>query len=121
MKKHVAGFTIVELAVVVTIVALLAAISYFILSGWRVETARTEVKNDLQVIESELEAYRTFNNTYPLSLSMLEYEQTDTVDVTYNYNTAQETYCLNGKSNVEPSVEYYISTATSEHLAEGSC
>ena len=117
-KSH--GFTIVELIVVVTLIAVLASISYFILSGWRVETARTEVKNDLQNIESELNAYRTFNNGFPSTLTAVNYDATASVDSSYSLRT-DDTYCLNASSNVEPTVSYFIDTRTNKHLAEGSC
>ena len=115
------GFTVVELIVVISVVAILAAITYFILSGWRVETAKTEVTSQLKVIESEITAHRTFKNGYPTALSQISYEATKTVDVTYSYRSVSDTYCLYAKSNVEPSVQYIIDTRDGKHLEKGVC
>ena len=107
--------------VVISIIAILAMVTYFILSGWRVETAKTEVMNQLKVIESEIDNYRNFNNGYPSLLTQVDYETTETVDVNYTYRISGDTYCLNGSSNVEPTVKYFTDTRDNKHLEEGLC
>lgn len=123
MKKHLksVGFTIIELIIVIVIIGILSSIMYFIMSGWRVEAARTEVKNDLKNIEVELEGYRNFHNDYPTNLDQIDYEKTETVDVSYSYDATQGTYCINASSNVESSVQYFSDTSSDDSLAEGTC
>jgi prepilin-type N-terminal cleavage/methylation domain-containing protein len=53
--KSQRAFTIVELMVVMVMIVIIASILYFILSGWRTETARTEVQNDLKNMAAELQ------------------------------------------------------------------
>src|SRR3989339_975856 len=65
------GFTLVELLVVATIIAILAGIgvtSYISLSRQSRDSRR---KADLENLRSALEMYRSENNYYPFSLSEL--------------------------------------------------
>jgi len=62
------GFTLIELLIVMAIIALLASISVFALSGAR-ESARDAVrKADLEEIRSVLELYRSDCGTYPANI-----------------------------------------------------
>ncbi|MCC5876506.1 MAG: prepilin-type N-terminal cleavage/methylation domain-containing protein [Candidatus Sumerlaeia bacterium] len=60
-----AGFTLIELLIVVTIIAILAAIAVpnFLEAQVRSKVARA--KNDLRVLATALEAYHVDNNNYP--------------------------------------------------------
>ncbi|MBT3205848.1 MAG: type II secretion system major pseudopilin GspG [Gammaproteobacteria bacterium] len=61
------GFTLLEIIVVITIIAVLAAYIAPKVAG-RADDARiSKVKNDIQVLESALELYRLDNFTYPNS------------------------------------------------------
>src|SRR3989339_1204903 len=77
------GFTLVELLVVATIIAILAGIgvtSYISLSRQSRDSRR---KADLENLRSALEMYRSENNYYPLDLSELipsKYVNNVTVD-----------------------------------------
>ncbi len=59
------GFTLLEVIVVITIIAILAAYIAPKIAG-RADDARvSKVKNDIQVLESALELYRLDNYQYP--------------------------------------------------------
>ena len=65
MNKQQSGFTLLEIIVVITIIAILAAYIAPKVTG-RADDARiSKVKNDLQVLESALELYRLDNFKYP--------------------------------------------------------
>jgi general secretion pathway protein G len=65
MIKRQSGFTLLEIIVVITIIAILAAYIAPKVAG-RADDARiSKVKNDIQVLESALELYRLDNFTYP--------------------------------------------------------
>lgn len=72
MKKQQQGFTLLEIIVVITIIAVLAAYIAPKVAG-RADDARiSKVKNDIQVLESALELYRLDNFTYPTTDQGLE-------------------------------------------------
>ena len=65
MKNKQQGFTLLEIIVVITIIAILAAYIAPKVAG-RADDARiSKVKNDIQVLESALELYRLDNFKYP--------------------------------------------------------
>lgn len=65
MNKRQQGFTLLEIIVVITIIAILAAYIAPKVAG-RADDARiSKVKNDIQVLESALELYRLDNYKYP--------------------------------------------------------
>ncbi len=65
MRQTQQGFTLLEIIVVITIIAVLAAYIAPKVAG-RADDARiSKVKNDIQVLESALELYRLDNFTYP--------------------------------------------------------
>ena len=72
MRKRQQGFTLLEIIVVITIIAILAAYIAPKVGG-RVDDARiSKVKNDIQVLESALELYRLDNFKYPTTEQGLE-------------------------------------------------
>jgi len=62
------GFTLVELLVVMSIIAILAALSIFALSGAREAARDTRRKSDLQSVAAALELYKADCNFYPSSI-----------------------------------------------------
>lgn len=65
MLKRQQGFTLLEIIVVITIIAVLAAYIAPKVAG-RADDARiSKVKNDIQVLEGALELYRLDNFNYP--------------------------------------------------------
>ena len=66
MKK---GFTLVELLVVLTVIAVLVTISVFGLQGARESARDSRRKSDLETIRSGLEIYRADCDAYPSSIT----------------------------------------------------
>src|SRR5690606_2638365 len=63
------GFTIVELILVITVIAILATIVIVTYGNWRGETVATVVKSDLLNAASAMESAATFDNVYPADAS----------------------------------------------------
>lgn len=63
MKKE-AGFTLIELMIVVGIVGLLAAIAYPSYTGALTKARRADAMGDLVGLQSAMERYYTENNSY---------------------------------------------------------
>ena len=64
-RSHSAAFTLLEIMLVVTIIALLAASGIYLMKG-NVEYSReVRVKGDLQSISTQLKLYEAMNGFYP--------------------------------------------------------
>lgn len=113
------GFTIVELIIVITVLAILAAIVIISFGSWRTRTAQTEVKHELTTAVSAIRAYRTFNNVNPTALSDSAYKTNTNVTMTYTLR-GDGTYCLNGRSVAVSSVRWYVETVN-ETPTTGTC
>jgi general secretion pathway protein G len=72
MKK--AGFSLVELLIAATIIALLAGIGVTSYSALTIQSRNSRRKADLENLRSALELYRADNDYYPEELSTLESE-----------------------------------------------
>lgn len=117
--KQRRGFTIVELIVVITVLAILAAIVIISFGAWRTRTAQTEVKHELTTAVSAIRAYRTFNNVNPSALNNSAYKTNSNVTMTYILR-GNGTYCLNAQSVAVSSVRWYVETVN-ETPTTGTC
>jgi general secretion pathway protein G len=66
--KSIAGFTLLELLITMAIIAMLAAISIFALSGARQQGRDGKRKSDLESIRSALELYKADCDKYPSNI-----------------------------------------------------
>lgn len=66
MKKQ--GFTLVELATVIAILGVLAAIVIVSYGSWRTSVTTANIKSDLNGAVAAMESARNFSNVYPLTV-----------------------------------------------------
>lgn len=71
-KEKSKGFTLVELLVVISIIALLASIALGIYANVQKNSRDAKRQSDLRVIQSALEQYKADQNFYPSSMVISE-------------------------------------------------
>lgn len=71
LRAKQAGFTLVELLIVITILGVLAAIVVFSVRGINNQSGTTACASDVATVDSALEAYYASNKSYPASLPAL--------------------------------------------------
>ena len=65
MKKHLTGFTIVELLVVIVVIGILALLVITTYSGIQQKARNSKRQTDVQSIQTQLEAFFSQNGYYP--------------------------------------------------------
>jgi len=104
-SKSNKGFSLVELLVVITIIAILSVVAYMSLGGQTAKARNSVRTQDLSNIQSALEIYFINNsNTYPTTLSVLKTAglitelpkdpTKKTLDYAYTSNAGTKTYQL---------------------------
>lgn len=121
MKK---GFTVVELIVVITIIAILSTIAIISYGPWRESVADGEAKNGLDQLRTAMDDIRNFadDGLYPRYLPTsitnpgeVSVFTTTKGQVTLTINTAgasRSSYCGRSQSVTVPSRVYYINPPT---------
>lgn len=66
IKKSKKGFTLIELVVVASIIALLAGAGIFSYTQFNIQARDAKRKTDLELVRSALELYKSSNGAYPL-------------------------------------------------------
>lgn len=84
--KRQAGFTIIEMLIVVTILAMLAGILIPVLGDAAKSSRDSRRATDLKSVQSALEAYKRANGTYPSTAG--EWQGDSTGDGGMGYNAA---------------------------------
>lgn len=105
-REKRAGFTIVELLIVIVIIGILAAITVVAFNGIQNRSYNTAVQSDLNSFAKKMGLYQAENGSYPLALSI-------TMDIkfsrsAYNTNLNNLYYCA------DPSGLNYSMTAQSK-------
>ena len=124
MKK--AGFTIVELLIVIAVIGTLATITIVGYGAWRNSTLSAAVKSDLNNLISALESKNTFDNAYPV-LSVGELTSLDNFTPSTNvslsvFSSDATSYCIDATSAEDTTIEYYAASETKDQGAvEGTC
>lgn len=70
--QRAAGFTMIELIVVIAIIAILSTLAVQQFAGRTDKAMQTKLKHDIQTIDSALETYRIDNHNYPSTDQGLE-------------------------------------------------
>jgi|GEM_PF-1784856 len=117
------GFTIIELVIVISIIAILATITIVGYNGWRNTALAAQIKNDLNGEATAMESYRQFNNQYPTSLSSLTTFTASANDVlTLSSDSTTTNYCIEGYNTANPTNVFYIASETKDQGAlSGPC
>ena len=122
MKKQLRltsnGFTIVELAVVITVLAILVGIVVVGYGAWRDSISVSAIKSDLLAAKSAMENERNFSNGYPVALPS-SFDPSDEVTVTYSSGNATS-FCLQGRSTKNTALVYKI-RQTDKEAQSGTC
>lgn len=118
-RRSISGFTLVELAVVIAVIAVLVTIGTFAYSGWRTSIAEKDVKNDLKAAASSMENYRNFNDGYPLTIPS-SFRSSPNVTTTGSGSADGANFCLNAVSKTVTSVRYYMRDSMGDPKP-GSC
>lgn len=117
------AFTVVELVVVISVIAILGVITAVTYTGWRNGVLTTQVKSDLTNAAAAMKSAATFDNQYP---SVLPNSFTPTDGVTVSIDPAlssDTTFCINASSVSDPSIMYYIkdSQDSESSAISGTC
>lgn len=114
------GFTIVEIIVVVSVLAIIVSVAYFSLNNWRNDAATSEVQSDLRNGANAVQNIRNFEGQYPGTLQAAGFRGSDSVTLEYSVR-GDGSYCLNGQSDIRPAVQWHIDSRTGSDPLEGRC
>jgi surface protein len=120
-KRITSAFTIVELVIVITVIAILATLTAIGIGRWRDHVAETEVKSDLSSVQAGMEDARNRKDGYPVFPDGTIFDgsndtkdiftQSRYVTVTYARGTATG-YCVDVRSVAKPDVYLFLDTAS---------
>lgn len=103
----------------IIVIGILAAVTIIGYGAWRQNVAEAQVKSDLTNVGTAMEEARNTGNAYPTSLPA-GFSASDTVTLTY-VSGDERNYCINGRTSVEASIKFYISSDTDGKVQAGSC
>ena len=104
--KHSRGFTLIELVVTVSVVGVLASITFISYANFRQSALAAQLKSDLNGAATAMENARTFANAYPASIpSTFTPTQGDTLT---GGSADGKIYCIDGSNSQDASLHYYV-------------
>jgi prepilin-type N-terminal cleavage/methylation domain-containing protein len=120
-KKRFAGFTLVELLIVIVVIGILAAVSIISYGTWKTSTLTAQLKSDLNGAATAMENARTFSNAYPTSVPATFVASTG-VTISGGGSTDGKTFCIEAASLQNASLIYYINSTAGKNGAQaGTC
>ena len=126
IKTPAKGFTVIELVVVITVIAILATVVIVGWGAWRENTAKTVVENDLNGVVASLQSASIWQDglsslTPGAEIPDTLMEASDDVTLTYYGGTATA-YCIDAESKVETSIKRYVKVIDKkETRGDGTC
>jgi type IV pilus assembly protein PilE len=98
-QRH-AGFTLIELAVVILIIGILAGLGIVAYGNWQASIAKDVLKSDLTSAASQLQSDVQWNNKYPETASLANRGKglPHSEGTSYQYSSTATTYCLTATS-----------------------
>ncbi len=85
-RRHILGFTLVELIVAITIIGILASLAIVSFGNWQRSTHDNVVRSDMQQAIAGLESYRNFKKYYPPNLAGTNFAASDGVALKLSTN-----------------------------------
>lgn len=130
-QKNRAGFTVVEIAVVIIVIGILVMVTAVSWNQWQERTAKNEIKNDLTGVASSMESARNWSNGYPTlspGTSFGTNQQTRDLftpskNITMIYRSGNSSsYCIEATSQTRSSIIMHIEVSDDKRIPEdGSC
>ena len=107
-RRHTAGFTVVELLVVITIIAILAAITVVAYNGVQKRAIETTLKSDLRNAASQLELHHTKKGTYPAQIMSGPTAIQASENNTFAYSPKTKDFCQIGRASCRERVSRLV-------------
>lgn len=104
------GYTIVELAIIIAVIGILASMSIVGYGAWRERTIVNKLKSDLKSVATAMENHKNFNNTYDAS-ALTAVALSDGVTLTPNITS--KAFCITA-TNTSPATTYSVSSSKNE-------
>lgn len=115
MHRRQRGFTLVELATVIVIIAILAAVSIVGYGAVQRRAAATAASDAAFSVAEALTIHEAYNSGYPSTLA--EIDITDTDKISYKYTASGGGFCVTATSRGTS----YFTTGTDVEPEEGAC
>jgi len=107
--------------VVIVVIGILASVTIVGYGSWKNSTLAAAVKSDLNGAVSAMEDYKNFNDGYPGTIPNT-FVPSSSVSLTVDASSSATKYCINGVSNENSSITYYVASETKDQGAlVGTC
>ena len=132
MYRSQKAFTLVELAVAIVLIGIIASLGYFGFSTWRERVAESELASDLNGVYAAMESARNWSNGYPIIPNGTVFDGaaaatskifTQSSNVTLTYHGGSDTsYCVDAVSVARPTISMFLDTANgNKEPKRGTC
>lgn len=116
-RDYSAGFTIVELLVVIVVIGILAAVVTISFSDISIKAAEASLKSDLKNASTTLALYKVNHDIYP---SNIDGVLVKSIDTDYQYSIVGDGYCLTATS-LRSNAKFFHFSSTNNVIMEGVC
>lgn len=106
------GFTIVEIATVIVVLAILSSVSVVGYGSWQKSLANKEVQVELKGAIAAANQHKNFQNTYELTVPT-KYKKGNNVTLTYAWGSDKRV-CINATSSKYSEIQYYVTSEAGE-------